>query len=110
MDHQEKDGGGSEKPFLWNCLEKYQKLGETPPNFLSYDWLGVRDESVGEDVKWHLDTLSAEIALFKEMLECEEDSKFVKLMLARLFSAHNSIKPGEDSYFEETLKWQERLR
>lgn len=73
MDLQEKDGGGSEEPFLWDCLEKCQKLGEIPPNFVSYDWPGMRDESVGEDAKWHLDTLSAEIALFKEMLECEED-------------------------------------
>ncbi|XP_078161613.1 RAB geranylgeranyl transferase alpha subunit 1 isoform X2 [Carex rostrata] len=103
MDHQEKDGGCSEEPFLWDCLEKCQNLGEIPPNFVSYDWPGMRDESVGEDVKWHLDTLSAEIALFKEMLECEEDSKFVKLTLARLLGAHNSIKPGGDSYFEETL-------
>lgn len=28
----------------------------------------------------------------------------MKLTLARLLSAHNSIKPRGDSYFEETLK------
>ncbi|KAJ4806378.1 Geranylgeranyl transferase type-2 subunit alpha [Rhynchospora pubera] len=105
MDHQGKNGDGFEELFLWDC----PKSQEINPYLVSYDPWRLRVERVEEDAKWHLDTLSAEIALFKEMSECDEDSKFVKLTLTRLLGAHNSIKSGGSAYFEEILKLYDDL-
>lgn len=77
VDHQGKDGDGCKELFLWDCPERCQRLQEIPPDFASFDQWKGRDESMEEDAKWHLDTLSAEIALFKEMSECEEDRSVI---------------------------------
>jgi geranylgeranyl transferase type-2 subunit alpha len=71
VDYLGKDRDGYVELFLWDCPESCQTIQEIPV------WWRVRGESMEEDAKWHLDTLSAEIALFKEMSEYEKDRSVI---------------------------------
>ncbi|XP_020102061.1 geranylgeranyl transferase type-2 subunit alpha 1-like isoform X2 [Ananas comosus] len=69
--------------------------------------LKINDDALKEDLKWHLDTLSEEITLFKEM--SEENCKFVKLTLARLLIAYDAMKSPENSLLQKRKHCEEAL-
>ncbi|KAJ3679358.1 hypothetical protein LUZ60_017369 [Juncus effusus] len=101
---ERKEGDWFEQPFLWNCPEKCDNLQEGPSDF------NYLENSVTEGSNWNLNTLSDEIALFKEFAESEEDSKFVKLSVARLLAAYNSITFNENSSIERNSYLEEALK
>ncbi|OAY70022.1 hypothetical protein ACMD2_06553, partial [Ananas comosus] len=64
--------------------------------------LKINDDALKEDLKWHLDILSEEITLFKEI-------KFVKLTLARLLIAYDAMKSPENSLLQKRKHCEEAL-
>ncbi|EHA8586515.1 geranylgeranyl transferase type-2 subunit alpha 1 [Cocos nucifera] len=86
------------------------------PDLNSFDQLKISEDHVAEGLKdkqWHLETLSSEINLFKEL--SEENCKFVNLTLARLLVAHDAmVSHGaflmkKRIHSEEVLKLYEEL-
>ncbi|XP_073009744.1 geranylgeranyl transferase type-2 subunit alpha 1 isoform X1 [Typha latifolia] len=92
--------------FSWNYSDKCypRKI----PDSVSFDHMRITNDDGKDDCTWRLDTLSGEIALFKEM--SEENCKFMKLTLARLLVAYDSMNSFGTSlkqnrtYCEEALE------
>ncbi|CAN6215935.1 unnamed protein product [Urochloa humidicola] len=77
-----------DKPVAWNCSESLQSHGNCEP--IPFDQLKITDALVEEDSNWHFERLSEQIDLFREL--SEDNSKFVKLTLARLLLACAATK------------------
>ncbi|KAL6873789.1 hypothetical protein ACP4OV_013871 [Aristida adscensionis] len=75
-------------PISWDCSESFQPHGNH--SFIHLDQLKISCALVQEDSNWHLERLSDEIELFRELHD--DNSKFVKLTLARLLLACATIK------------------
>ncbi|WOL17629.1 geranylgeranyl transferase type-2 subunit alpha 1 [Canna indica] len=70
----------AEENVVWNYADACNRKENLYP--LLFDQLSITEDHVAEDLNWNLQTLSNEIELFREFND--EDSKFVKLTLARL--------------------------
>ncbi|CAL9103568.1 unnamed protein product [Musa acuminata var. zebrina] len=77
-----------------NVVWKYVDIcnPQESPCLMSFDQLSINEDHAEEGFKWNLQTLSNEIELFREFND--EDSKFVKLTLARLLVAHDLMVPN----------------
>nr|CAD1832068.1 unnamed protein product [Ananas comosus var. bracteatus] len=102
---EQAQGNLAQEPFSWNYSEKF--YSQENSDFTSFDQLKINDDALKEDLKWHLDTLSEEITLFKEM--SEENCKFVKLTLARLLIAYDAMKSPENSLLQKRKHCEEAL-
>lgn len=94
-----------EKPFAWNGSESFQSHGKHNP--IPFDLLNITTALVEEDSNWHLERLSEEIDLFREI--SDDNSKFVKLTLARLLLACAAIKSRGRSLIERKGYCEEAL-
>ncbi|KAL6603656.1 hypothetical protein ACP70R_044017 [Stipagrostis hirtigluma subsp. patula] len=92
-------------PISWDCSEPFHPHGIY--NSISFDQLKISSELVQEDSTWHLERLSDEIELFRELPD--ENSKFVKLTLARLLRACAAIKSRGRSLAERKGYCEEAL-
>uniref|UniRef100_A0A0A9CQP4 Uncharacterized protein n=1 Tax=Arundo donax TaxID=35708 RepID=A0A0A9CQP4_ARUDO len=92
-------------PISWGCSEPFQSHGNC--NDIPLDQLKVTSALVQEDSKWHFERLSDEIDLFRELPD--DNSKFVKLTLARLLLACAAIKSRGRSLVERKGYCEEAL-
>ncbi|XP_062178392.1 geranylgeranyl transferase type-2 subunit alpha 1 [Phragmites australis] len=88
-------------PISWDCSEPFQS------HYIPFDQLKITSSLVQEDSKWHFERLSDEIDLFRELPD--ENSKFVKLTLARLLLACAAIKSRGRSLVERKAYCEEAL-
>uniref|UniRef100_A0ACD5ZEN0 Uncharacterized protein n=2 Tax=Avena sativa TaxID=4498 RepID=A0ACD5ZEN0_AVESA len=84
------------EPISWSCSESIRSDGN--PSCVAFDQLNIRKTVVQENSKWHLEGLSDQIDLFRELPD--ENSKFAKLTLARLLLACAAIKSRGNSLIE----------
>ncbi|OEL17954.1 Geranylgeranyl transferase type-2 subunit alpha 1 [Dichanthelium oligosanthes] len=94
-----------DKPVAWNCSESFQTHGNCEP--MPFDLLKITSALVEEDSNWHFERLSEEIDLFRQLPD--DDSKFVKLTLARLLIACAAIKSRGRSLIERKRYCEEAL-
>lgn len=92
-------------PISWNGSESVQSHGN--PSSVPFDHLNITDALVQEESKWHLEALSEQIDLFRELPD--ENSKFAKLTLARLSLACAAIKSRGNSPIERKGYCEEAL-
>ncbi|KAJ1260413.1 hypothetical protein BS78_10G230200 [Paspalum vaginatum] len=95
-----------DKPVAWDCSESFQSHGNRDP--IPFDLLNNTTALVQEDTNWHFEKLSEEIDLFREL--SDDDSKFVKLTLARLLLACAATKSRGRSLVERKGYCEEALR
>ncbi|XP_074590385.1 geranylgeranyl transferase type-2 subunit alpha 1-like [Curcuma longa] len=76
-----------EENFVWDYVDLC-KPQEGPCPML-FDMLRINKNHEVKDIVWNLQMLSNEMELFREFNE--EDSKFVKIILAKLLVAHNIL-------------------
>ncbi|CAM0909399.1 unnamed protein product [Alopecurus aequalis] len=84
------------EPISWSCSESSRSDGN--PSCVAFDQLKITTTVVQENSKWHLEGLSDQIDLFRELPD--ENSKFAKLTLARLLLACAAIKSRGNSLIE----------
>ncbi|PUZ59496.1 hypothetical protein GQ55_4G046200 [Panicum hallii var. hallii] len=94
-----------DKPVSWNRSESFQphEILESMP----FDLLKITSALVEEDSNWHFERLSEEIDLFRELPD--DNSKFVKLTLARLLLACAAIKSRGRSLIERKRYCEEAM-
>ncbi|KAG2607938.1 geranylgeranyl transferase type-2 subunit alpha 1-like [Panicum virgatum] len=94
-----------DKPVSWNRSESFQphENHESMP----FDLLKITSALVEEDSNWHFERLSEEIDLFRELPD--DNSKFVKLTLARLLLACAAIKSRGRSLIERKRYCEEAM-
>ncbi|RLN22327.1 uncharacterized protein C2845_PM07G23130 [Panicum miliaceum] len=94
-----------DKPVAWNRSESFQphENRESMP----FDLLKITSALVEEDSNWHFERLSEEIDLFRELPD--DNSKFVKLTLARLLLACAAIKSRGRSLIERKRYCEEAM-
>uniref|UniRef100_A0A0D9WT87 Geranylgeranyl transferase type-2 subunit alpha n=1 Tax=Leersia perrieri TaxID=77586 RepID=A0A0D9WT87_9ORYZ len=80
----------------WNCSEPLPS--HVNPSCISFEQLKITNTSVHKESNWHLERLSDEIELFRELPD--DNSKFAKLTLARLLLACAAIKSRGSSLVE----------
>ncbi|KAG2613678.1 geranylgeranyl transferase type-2 subunit alpha 1-like [Panicum virgatum] len=94
-----------DKPVAWNRSDSFQphENRESMP----FDLLKITSALVEEDSNWHFERLSEEIDLFRELPD--DNSKFVKLTLARLLLACAAIKSRGRSLIERKRYCEEAM-
>ncbi|CAL5041336.1 unnamed protein product [Urochloa decumbens] len=95
-----------DKPVAWNCSESLQSHGKC--EHIPFDQLKITSALVEEDSNWHFESLSEQIDLFREL--SDDNSKFVKLTLARLLLACAATKSRGRSLIERKGYCEEALR
>lgn len=93
------------EPISWSCSESFRSDGN--PSCMAFDQLNITNTVVQENSKWHLEGLSDQIDLFRELPD--ENSKFAKLTLARLLLACAAIKSRGNSLIERKGYCEEAL-
>ncbi|KAM0900569.1 hypothetical protein ACQ4PT_020559 [Festuca glaucescens] len=93
------------EPISWNCSESFRSDGN--PSCVAFDQVNISNTVVQENSKWHLEGLSDQIDLFRELPD--ENSKFAKLTLARLLLACAAIKSRGNSLIERKGYCEEAL-
>uniref|UniRef100_A0ACD5XV16 Uncharacterized protein n=1 Tax=Avena sativa TaxID=4498 RepID=A0ACD5XV16_AVESA len=93
------------EPISWSCSESFRSDGN--PSCVAFDQLNITNTVVQENSKWHLEGLSAQIDLFRELPD--ENSKFAKLTLARVLLACAAIKSRGNSLIERKGYCEEAL-
>ncbi|CAM0883411.1 unnamed protein product [Alopecurus aequalis] len=93
------------EPISWSCSESFRSDGN--PSCVAFDQLNIMNVVAQENSKWHLEGLSDQIDLFRELPD--ENSKFAKLTLARLLLACAAIKSRGNSLIERKGYCEEAL-
>ncbi|PAN22795.1 hypothetical protein PAHAL_4G045300 [Panicum hallii] len=94
-----------DKPVSWNRSESFQPHENLES--MPFDLLKITSALVEEDSNWHFERLSEEIDLFRELPD--DNSKFVKLTLARLLLACAAIKSRGRSLIERKRYCEEAM-
>ncbi|RLM55928.1 hypothetical protein C2845_PM10G18980 [Panicum miliaceum] len=94
-----------DKPVTWNRSESFQPHENLES--MPFDLLKITSALVEEDSNWHFERLSEEIDLFRELPD--DNSKFVKLTLARLLLASAAIKSRGRSLMERKRYCEEAM-
>ncbi|KAF8687348.1 hypothetical protein HU200_043033 [Digitaria exilis] len=94
-----------DKPVAWSCSESLQSYGNCEP--IPFDLLTITSALIEEESNWHFERLSEQIDLFRELPD--DNSKFVKLTLARLLLACAAMKSCGRSLIERKRYCDEAL-
>ncbi|KAL5226129.1 hypothetical protein ABZP36_012768, partial [Zizania latifolia] len=92
-------------PISWDCSESL--LSHVNPSCIHFNQLKITNALVQEESKWHLERLSDEMDLFRELPD--DNRKFAKLTLARLLLACSAIKSRGSSLLERMGYCEEAL-
>ncbi|KAG8074906.1 hypothetical protein GUJ93_ZPchr0006g45685 [Zizania palustris] len=105
IDSITKDTDLIHDPISWDCSEPLPS--HVKPSCIHFDQLKITNALIQEESKWHLERLSDELDLFRELPD--DNSKFAKLTLARLLLACAAIKSRGSSLIERRGYCEEAL-
>ncbi|XP_006657246.1 geranylgeranyl transferase type-2 subunit alpha 1 [Oryza brachyantha] len=106
IDSTDQDTDPIHDLISWDFLDPLPS--HVNPSCTRFELLKITDASVHEESNWHLERLSDEIDLFRELPD--DNSKFAKLTLARLLLACAAIKSRGSSLVERKGYCEEALR
>ncbi|OVA01846.1 Leucine-rich repeat [Macleaya cordata] len=109
IDKDSEGGAGTEK-IVWkdDSFHTDEALLEEVSPILSFDRLRIIKEHDPTASKWHIETITYEIALFRELL-LEVNCKIGKLTLARLLMAHDAMMSYNTSFAYKKVNTEEVL-